>query len=68
MEMLINISLSIPNGWLIGLVENHLITQPAEGLNEGLKSLLLVIKYHLGIQTKDLSKVLNGRPIKTIDQ
>jgi len=39
-----------------------------EGLNEGLKSLLAAIKSKPGIQAKDLSKVLKGRPVKTIER
>ncbi len=39
-----------------------------EGLNEGLKSLLLVIKNNPGIKAKDAFKVLNDRSIKTIER
>ena len=40
----------------------------SEGLNEGLKSLLLGIKNNAGIKAKDLSPVLEERPIKTIER
>jgi ATP-dependent DNA helicase RecG len=39
----------------------------SEGLSEGLKSLLIVIKKKPGIQAKDLSLILENRPIKTIE-
>ncbi|MBU4467956.1 MAG: hypothetical protein KKC39_04365 [Candidatus Omnitrophica bacterium] len=38
------------------------------GLNEGLKSLLEVIKVTSGVKAKDLSPRLNGRSIKTIER
>lgn len=40
----------------------------SEGLSEGLKTLLQSIIKHPGIKAKDLSVVLNGRPIKTIER
>jgi ATP-dependent DNA helicase RecG len=42
--------------------------QKNEGLNEGLKTLWKAIKKRPGIQVKDLTNVLNGRPIKTIER
>jgi ATP-dependent DNA helicase RecG len=39
-----------------------------EGLNEGLKSLFAAIKNRPGIQAKNLTKALQGRPIKTIER
>ncbi|MCK4643353.1 hypothetical protein KAU32_06925 [bacterium] len=39
-----------------------------EGLNEGLKTLLECIRVNPGIQAKDISKLLNNRPIKTIER
>ena len=39
-----------------------------EGLNEGLKTLLSAIKENPGIKAKDLSPLLNGRPVKTIER
>ena len=40
----------------------------SEGLNEGLKTLLKSIKMNPGIKAKDLSAILDGRPIKTIER
>ena len=39
-----------------------------EGLNEGLKSLLVAIKDNAGIKAKNLSSVLDNRPLKTIER
>lgn len=39
-----------------------------EGLNEGLKTLLLQIKSNEGIQAKELSEKLDNRPLKTIER
>lgn len=39
-----------------------------EGLNEGLKTVLIAIKNKQGIQAKDISVLLNNRPIKTIER
>ena len=40
----------------------------SEGLNEGLKSLLVAIKDNTGIKAKNLSSTLNNRPLKTIER
>ena len=40
----------------------------SEGLNEGLKLLLDKIRQTPGIQAKELSDALDGRPIKTIER
>lgn len=39
-----------------------------EGLNEGLKTAYSAVAENPGIQAKDLSTVLKGRPIKTIER
>ncbi|MDP8200801.1 MAG: hypothetical protein P9M11_01515 [Candidatus Tenebribacter burtonii] len=46
-----------------------IITIPTEveGLSEGLKSLLNMIEKKSGVQTNNLSKLLEKRPIKTIE-
>ena len=40
----------------------------SEGLSEGLRVLLTVIKSTPGIKAKDLSPLLNQRPLKTIER
>ncbi len=40
----------------------------SEGLNEGLKSLLAVVNKNPGVQAKDLSALLENRPLKTIER
>ena len=44
------------------------IQKQDEGLSEGLKTLLTAIKQNPGIKAKDLSPLLNGRPMKTIER
>lgn len=39
-----------------------------EGLNEGLKTLLVAIRSNQGNKVKNLMKLLNNRPIKTIER
>ena len=39
-----------------------------EGLNEGLKTLLTVTSQNPGIQAKQASKLLNNRPVKTLER
>lgn len=39
-----------------------------EGLNEGLNSLFKVIITNPGIQAKDISPILDSRPLKTIER
>ena len=41
---------------------------PYEGLNEGLKTLYGVIVLQPGIKAKEISEVLNNRPLKTIER
>lgn len=83
MEMPINIFFLSPNGWLIRLVEIHLIPQPAEGLNEGvdegiyegvleglnsiLVPLYLYINKNSGSRTKQFVAALK-KPHKTIER
>ena len=55
--------LPINEGLIEGLNEGLI-----EGLNEGLKSLLDVIHSNPGIKTKDLTVLLNNRPVKTIER
>ena len=43
-------------------------TQKHEGLNEGLKTLLAVVKKYPGLQIQVLSDQLDGRPYKTIER
>jgi ATP-dependent DNA helicase RecG len=48
-----------------GLIVNEGLN---EGLSEGLKSLLATIRKNPGIQAKDLSPLLENRPLKTIER
>lgn len=51
-----------------GFATMPLSVKKSEGLNEGLKSLLMAIRDNPGIKAKDLSPRLDGRPIKTIER
>ena len=61
----------IPNGFLVELnYKKQKISSEGinEGINEGLQTLFIVIRENPGIQTKNISVLLNNRPLKTLER
>ena len=57
------------NGFLVTIYAKEIITKlENEGLNEGLNELINAIANNAGIKAKELSVLLQNRPIKTIER